>query len=49
MSIFSQKVNILNSGEKNEDESPQPTLSGSCPASLPPTTHSSPPIPAQRR
>ncbi|CAH2060663.1 unnamed protein product, partial [Iphiclides podalirius] len=36
-------------GEKKEDDSPQPVLSGSCPASLPPTTHSSPPIPAQRR
>ncbi|XP_023954844.1 serine-rich adhesin for platelets-like [Bicyclus anynana] len=34
--------------EDIEDES-QPTLSGSCPASLPPATQSSPPIPAQRR
>ncbi|XP_068624617.1 ankyrin-3-like [Battus philenor] len=36
-------------GEKRDDDGPQPTLSGSCPASLPPTTHPSPPIPAQRR
>ncbi|XP_013148945.1 PREDICTED: uncharacterized protein LOC106111412 isoform X1 [Papilio polytes] len=34
--------------EKKEDEGPS-QLSGSCPASLPPTTHPSPPIPAQRR
>ncbi|XP_013174743.1 PREDICTED: uncharacterized protein LOC106123133 isoform X3 [Papilio xuthus] len=34
-------------GEKKEDEGPS-QLSGSCPASLPPTTHPSPPIPAQR-
>ncbi|XP_039761177.1 ankyrin-2-like isoform X2 [Pararge aegeria] len=34
--------------EEEEDDS-QPVLSGSCPASLPPATQSSPPIPAQRR
>ncbi|XP_050356935.1 ankyrin-2-like isoform X3 [Nymphalis io] len=37
-------------GEKREEEESQPTtLSGSCPASLPPATQASPPIPAQRR
>ncbi|CAG5037580.1 unnamed protein product [Parnassius apollo] len=36
-------------GEKREDDGPLPTLSESCPASLPPTTHPSPPIPVQRR
>ncbi|CAH0731545.1 unnamed protein product, partial [Brenthis ino] len=37
-------------GEKQEDEEKEPpTLSGSCPASLPPTTQPSQPIPAQRR
>ncbi|XP_014370017.2 titin-like [Papilio machaon] len=35
-------------GEKKEEEGPS-QLSGSCPASLPPTTHPSPPTPAQRR
>ncbi|XP_060807559.1 ankyrin-2 [Amyelois transitella] len=34
---------------RNEEEETQPPLSGSCPASLPPVTQSSPPIPAQRR
>ncbi|XP_046974007.1 ankyrin-2-like isoform X3 [Vanessa cardui] len=37
-------------GDKKEEEESQPTtLSGSCPASLPPATQASPPIPAQRR
>ncbi|CAB3233076.1 unnamed protein product [Arctia plantaginis] len=35
-------------GERRDDEDVQPTLSGSCPASLPPATQPSPPIPAQR-
>ncbi|XP_059058497.1 ankyrin-2-like [Achroia grisella] len=34
---------------RDEDDDVQPTLSESCPASLPPTTQPSPPIPAQRR
>lgn len=41
---------IVQIGEKKEDEENEPpTLSGSCPASLPPTTQPSQPIPAQRR
>ncbi|XP_038219061.1 ankyrin-2-like isoform X2 [Zerene cesonia] len=36
-------------GDRHEDENQPTTLSGSCPASLPPTTQASPPIPAQRR
>ncbi|XP_045507606.1 titin homolog isoform X2 [Colias croceus] len=36
-------------GDHREDEDQPTTLSGSCPASLPPTTQASPPIPAQRR
>ncbi|XP_075987215.1 uncharacterized protein LOC142983910 isoform X2 [Anticarsia gemmatalis] len=35
-------------GERRDDDD-QPALSGSCPASLPPATQPSPPIPAQRR
>ncbi|KAM3960016.1 LOW QUALITY PROTEIN: uncharacterized protein ACR2FA_005939 [Aphomia sociella] len=40
---------ILRGDRREEDDDSQPTLSGSCPASLPPTTQPSPPIPAQRR
>ncbi|KAJ8707390.1 hypothetical protein PYW08_010642 [Mythimna loreyi] len=36
-------------GDRREDDDSQPTLSGSAPASLPPATQPSPPIPAQRR
>ncbi|XP_026733924.1 uncharacterized protein LOC113498181 [Trichoplusia ni] len=36
-------------GERREDDDGQPALSGSAPASLPPATQPSPPIPAQRR
>ncbi|XP_053618820.1 ankyrin-2-like isoform X3 [Plodia interpunctella] len=36
-------------GERRDEEEDQPVLSGSCPASLPPATQPSPPIPAQRR
>lgn len=36
-------------GERREVEDNLPTLSGSCPASLPPVTQPSPPVPAQRR
>ncbi|XP_041984018.1 ankyrin-2-like isoform X4 [Aricia agestis] len=35
-------------GERHEEEESQPTLSGSCPASLPPTAQPSLPVPAQR-
>ncbi|XP_022837050.1 ankyrin-2-like isoform X1 [Spodoptera litura] len=36
-------------GERRDDDDAQPALSGSAPASLPPATQPSPPIPAQRR
>ncbi|KAG6438682.1 hypothetical protein O3G_MSEX000145 [Manduca sexta] len=36
-------------GERREEEAEPQHLSGSCPASLPPATQPSPPIPAQRR
>ncbi|KAI5636460.1 ZU5 domain-containing protein [Phthorimaea operculella] len=36
-------------GAQEEEEEPQQQLSGSCPASLPPASQASPPIPAQRR
>ncbi|XP_045780028.1 ankyrin-2-like isoform X3 [Maniola jurtina] len=40
---------IVRGDRQEEEEESQPTLSGSCPASLPPAAQSSPPIPAQRR
>ncbi|KAJ2941011.1 hypothetical protein O0L34_g13140 [Tuta absoluta] len=36
-------------GAQDEEDEPQQQLSGSCPASLPPASQPSPPIPAQRR
>ncbi|KAL4712545.1 hypothetical protein ACJJTC_007561 [Scirpophaga incertulas] len=40
---------IVRGEKRDEDTEPQPALSGSCPASLPPVTQPSPPVPAQRR
>ncbi|XP_049881586.1 ankyrin-2-like isoform X2 [Pectinophora gossypiella] len=40
---------IVRGDRPDDDDQPQPQLSGSCPASLPPVTQPSPPIPAQRR
>ncbi|XP_072945806.1 uncharacterized protein [Epargyreus clarus] len=40
---------IVRGERREEEDDSQPTLSGSCPASLPPTTQPSPPVPAQRR
>ncbi|XP_063834893.1 titin-like [Ostrinia nubilalis] len=40
---------IVRGDRRDEDDEPQPVLSGSCPASLPPATQPSPPVPAQRR
>ncbi|GBP41691.1 hypothetical protein EVAR_24051_1 [Eumeta japonica] len=41
---------LISEGERREEmqDAEGQVLSGSCPASLPPTTHSSPPVPAQR-
>ncbi|XP_063542799.1 ankyrin-2-like isoform X7 [Cydia strobilella] len=40
---------IVRGDKKDDEDEEQPVLSGSCPASLPPATQPSPPIPAQRR
>ncbi|XP_063370063.1 ankyrin-2-like isoform X3 [Cydia amplana] len=39
---------IVRGDKKDDEDEDQPVLSGSCPASLPPATQPSPPIPAQR-
>ncbi|CAH0687120.1 unnamed protein product [Chilo suppressalis] len=40
---------IMRGDRQGEEDEHQSTLSGSCPASLPPVSQSSPPVPAQRR
>ncbi|KAL0859578.1 hypothetical protein ABMA27_010715 [Loxostege sticticalis] len=40
---------IVRGDRRDDEDEPQPVLSGSCPASLPPATQPSPPVPAQRR